>query len=266
MYQTVTGYWEDAIASHSTVCRLVCGLEGHFYHAPTPFSTAKTESDHEKNHVRMLFWLAYILDKDISLRSGQPPLLTEDYCDLRLPEGFANQYEYLLMIGNTSGARSPTTCNEDLTLCLPGDLGLSYIKEKACRLLYSPKAFTLDDCQLLQNVRQLDGDLEEWRQSIPLQLRPKLSLTSNCLTSPSQMGRLQRVRWMSLQLDYHYVVTVIHTMVRRCGAVYAEAGDLPHDLHMVFHSSHNLSLEASRSTLLILKKPTLEVLEGQGLW
>ena len=123
----------------------------------------------------------------------------------------------------------------------------------------------MDDTQILLHIRHLDIDLESWRSSIPVKYRPKLSVTPGGPLFDSEMNSLQRIRCLHLQLEYHYLVTAIHTAVRRCGAAYAEAPNLPDDLHSVFHSSSDLSLEASRSTLTLLKGH-INLLEEEAFW
>ncbi|UPK99938.1 hypothetical protein LCI18_010873 [Fusarium solani-melongenae] len=252
------GEWEEASTLHSIACHMVCSLGGHLNQRAT-CDSSRVVSEQKLRHIRTLFWMSYIFDKDISLRSGQPPLLTEDYCNLTAPEGYANRYDC------QAPSDQDTSTFGRLVPYLPGDLGLSHVKEKACRLLYSPKSFTVDDTQILLHIRHLDIDLESWRSSIPAKYRPKLSVTPGGPLFDSEMNSLQRIRCLHLQLEYHYLVTAIHTAVRRCGAAYAEAPNLPDDLHSVFHSSSDLSLEASRSTLTLLKGH-INLLEEEAFW
>lgn len=142
---------------------MVGDLGGHFFQPQNPPSAEDSLPVRQRHHIRRLFWLCYVLDKDISLRSGRPPLLTEDYCDLTLPE----------WAGSMSNSAA-----EKLTRLLPNDPRLSMIKEKTCRLLYSPGAFRISDSQLLLNIRQLDNDLEQWRLAIPPVMRPRLAISS----------------------------------------------------------------------------------------
>lgn len=210
---------------------------------------------HRYRHARALFWLCYVWDKDISLRSGRPPLLIGDYCDLSPPE--------------TSGMLAMTSSNTDsacelLAYHLLGDPYLSKIKEDAYRLLYSTRAFRTSDSQLIQNIRQLDDELERWRLSIPLQTRPRLSIPPSRPLLSHDTSTGQKIRYIDLQLEYHYTLTAIHTPVRRCGGGTSENERLPDDLHSVVHSSIDISLEASRSTLLFLKEP-IDLLEEEAL-
>ncbi|CAI4214058.1 unnamed protein product [Parascedosporium putredinis] len=130
---------------------------------------------------------------------------------------------------------------------------LAFIKEKANMLLFSPNAIQVPDKQILMYIRELDDEVEEWRQSIPVDLRPKLSITAGSTIISPHMDIGQRIRCRNLQLEYLHFITTIHTAVRRCGSEYAEGMELPEDLHAVFHSSLDIALEASRSTLSLLK-------------
>lgn len=149
---------------------MVCDLGGHLYQREEPPLAEDSLEERRRRHIRGLFWLCYVLDKDVSLRSGRPPFLTEDYCDLTLPDvdGASDWDEDG---GDSAG--------ELLIHHLPIDPHLSMIKEKTCRLLYSPRAFRATDGQLLLNISRLDDDLEQWRLSIPPFIRPRLAIHSD---------------------------------------------------------------------------------------
>lgn len=189
-----------------------------------------------------------MLDKDISLCTGNPPLLTDVYCDLDLPDDYFDHYTYLPGLATSFTAEHET--HKSLTPYLPGDPHLSHLKEKVCRQLLSARAMKDNDNQLLLNIRQLDDEIEHWRLSIPVGFRPALFVSED--TSPITSGeKIPYIyRRMSLQLNYHHLMTVIHTTVRKCTV---EANDEISDLHNVVHSSFDLSLVASRSTLSCLK-------------
>jgi hypothetical protein len=207
------------------------------------------DDERQRHHIRFLFWHCYITDKEISLRSGQPPLLVEDYCDLTIlrpsekgqsPESNDNGDEY---------------CSEGMVSRLAWDPRLALIKERACRLIYSPRSGATPDSQLLLRIRELDDELEEWRQSMPCHLRPKLSVPPDYMPIPLGSNVRQGVFRINVQLDYHNVLMAIHSTVRKCGANLSEYEKMPEDLHQVVHSSVDINLEAARSTLHFLKAP-----------
>ncbi|KAM0346272.1 hypothetical protein ACHAPU_005699 [Fusarium lateritium] len=203
---------------------MVCDLGGHFplsrpvilpQHTPT-------FDDQTKLHIRRLFWICYCSDKDISLRTDKPPLLTSDHCDLSASE----------------------------LSDLPRDVNLAKIKENAIRLLCSPRAFRYTEGELLAQVRELDDELEEWRLSVEPRFRPRLSILSDLSFSlPSTISREDRTYLINLQLDYLFTIINIHTLVRKCGDLEM---NLPDDLHRAVESSADLSIEASRSIFRIL--------------
>ena len=230
---------------HAMPCRIVCDLGGHLL--PSRTGVAETSiAERARHHIRELFWVCYVLDKDIALRSGKPPLLVADYCDLALPveDGQTDRAQYAIY---------------------PDELRLSVIKEQIYRLLYSPGAFNIPDSQHLLRIRHLDDELESWRLSIPSDMRPMLTIpTKPSLVAPdTRLWRtLQRI---DLQLEYHYTLTTIHATVRRCGAAIVEGEGLPDDLHKVVHSSIDLTLEAGRSTMTFLTAP-LDELREEAFW
>ncbi|OQD90571.1 hypothetical protein PENANT_c001G11830 [Penicillium antarcticum] len=184
----------------------------------------------------------------IALRTGNPPLLTEDYCDLTAPVNSLHYYTYLPALDDFFEMTNKT--HEIITPHLPGDTRLSHLKEKVCRNLFSAQALKDNDDQLLLHIRKLDDEIERWRLSVPTGFRPALFVSQNSLSNSPEEGIPHVIRRMSLQLDYHHLMTVVHTTVRKCTP---DAADETEDLHAVVHSSFDLSLVASRSTLACLK-------------
>lgn len=248
LQRTFHGHWQDAAFFHSIACRIVCSLKGHIVQ-PTAQSGSDSPSGRlgESHHIRVLFWLCYMLDKDISLRTGNPPLLIDDYCDLEPLDTPTNYFNYL-----PSLPKSPSTeeSYENIIPFLPADPHLSHLKEKVYLQLYSARAIKDNDNQLLLHIRELDDQIECWRSSIPLNFRPALSMSQTTPPDPSEQCIPYIIRCMSLQLDYHHLVTIIHTTVRKCTV---DSSDGVRDLHDVVHSSFDLSLEASRSTFWCLR-------------
>ncbi|EHK47507.1 hypothetical protein TRIATDRAFT_193529, partial [Trichoderma atroviride IMI 206040] len=252
-YQTAIGEHSRAVALHSAACRMVCELNGHSYQPVKRNEVESSLFERRKDHTRRLFWLCYHTDKDVALLSGLPPTLANEYCDVGGPED------------EGADASDIDTIAWDRAIpFLPGDPPLGVLKEKIFRLLYSPLALKIIDSELLTRIRHLDDELEGWRLSVPHEIRPKLSISqSQCLsptgTFPSYLRSVQ------LQLEYHYLLTVIHTPVRRFGAAQDAETSPPEELHSVMHSSIDLSLEASRSTLRLLNEP-IAILKQDTFW
>jgi hypothetical protein len=244
---------------------MVCELKGHIQHSASSFGIGEPENDRQIDHIRRLFWICYAKDKDVSLRSGQLPSLAGSYCDLALPEDYSSYYDHLQRLDNGKDTQADQGCTFDTVV--PGDVRLSIIGEEAFRLLYSPTALKVNDTELLLRIRQLDDQLENWRLTVPPEFRPRLSIPPDrpFLPNRTKANFLSSVFRLQLQLDYHYALTAIHTTVRRCGSEYSESESLPEDLHLVLHSSIDLLLEASRSTLILLKF-AIDLLEEEAFW
>ncbi|KAJ5987153.1 hypothetical protein N7451_011518, partial [Penicillium sp. IBT 35674x] len=245
---TFHGRWQDAAFFHSIACRIVCSLKGHIVQ---PTAQLGSDGSHVKagksHHIRVLFWLCYTLDKDISLRTGNPPLLIDYYCDLDPLDASTNYFNYLPSLSKFPAAEESY---KNIVPFLPADPHLSLLKEKVYLQLYSAQAMKDTDNQLLFHIRELDDQIECWRSSIPLNFRPALSVSQTTPPDPSEQCIPYITRCMSLQLDYHHLVTIIHTAVRKCTV---DSSDGVRDLHDVVHSSFDLSLEASRSTFWCLR-------------
>lgn len=237
LYQLFLGQVQSSAMLLAFACRVMFMLGGHKLSNASWLPTAEARSssgtttpalapidlsDRKRQHLRKLFWLCYSVDTDISLRTGQPPSIDDDHCDLSLPPGYLEiQYlnrqelealkERLFYYTSShpfhtaSGAssyvaqsrNSPTTStwnteypinpqiDESWTPVLPGDLRLTLIKSKTCKLLYSASALRKSDAELLRDIRELDDELERWRLSVPERYRPTFSLPR---TSRGQAG------------------------------------------------------------------------------
>lgn len=225
--------------------RTVFSLGGHTIVPPSTSRKDPTIQDRRDIQLRNMFWLIYIIDKEIALRTGQPPIIHDEYCNLTLP------YEYLEQQSAAMGA--DTHCHQSPMSLLPGDLRLSILKSKTCRVLYSVEASRKSDVELLRCIRELDEELENWRSSIPAEFAPALSTKyrhSNwCPDNDQCMGR--NVRRIMLNLEYHHLMTIIHSASGRC--MKPMGGP---DETRVLQSSLELSVEASRATLDHLSEAT----------
>ncbi|KXH46486.1 fungal specific transcription factor [Colletotrichum nymphaeae SA-01] len=220
-------------------------------------------SERRKRHIRNLFWVCYMSDKDLSLRTGQPPLLADIYCDLTVPENYLSSYTYLR--GLNEYLHHPDASNDDhLTPHFSGDAQLGCLKEKVYRLLYSVQALRDKDNRLLISIRELDDEIECWRLSVPVDFRPALSVSSNTLLITPETKVPHARRYFHLLLEYWYLMIYVHTSVRRYDA-HTIIGKGGQDLHRVIHSSYDLSMEAGRSTLRCLRV-CMNTFSNEGFW
>ncbi|RSL70103.1 hypothetical protein CEP53_002010 [Fusarium sp. AF-6] len=259
-----TGQISDAIKRHETACRLVKELGGHTMGLARAAGMRTIYNQRESRELRTLFWHSYITDKQFILRTGIPPLLPDDMCDLTLPDQCSLPKEYPLL-----------ECKDGVMLLLPygvlspylvGDIQLSILKSKVWRLLYSTEARQRSEAELLWAVRELDGELEAWRMSIPTKMRPTFLIADKRNISPPEIDLPSWVRHhaTTLHLEYHHIFITIHQANARYK--FSKGSDsLEHAWGAGVQSSIVLALEASRSTLLYLET-VLDRLAKEMFW
>ncbi|PWY70919.1 Zn(II)2Cys6 transcription factor [Aspergillus heteromorphus CBS 117.55] len=249
LFELVTGNLQSANYYGSLAGRMIFLLGGH--------TNLDVTSDHEsppdeitkrtRKHLRQVFWLCYTIEKDVSLRTGQPQQFTEDNCDLTLPPGYAD-----ILFASHGDCRQPPPSDLPDDPWYPVDIRLSIIKSRAYSALYSFRGLKKTDAEILKEIRELDDELEEWRLSIPLSHRPTLSFSQE---TPDPHATMHSVM---LRLNYHLCMTIIHQASGRCKSWSTEQGGITDGVS----SSLALSVEASRSTLLYLQAAEHVLMDG----
>ncbi|KFA65824.1 hypothetical protein S40285_05378 [Stachybotrys chlorohalonatus IBT 40285] len=257
LYNVVSGRFMTAYMLHATACRTLFVLGAHTLTIPpVPEDRPLTHTEREDRHLRWIFWICYILDKDLALRTGQPYIIGDEFCDLTLPAGYTQSG-----FSNDSPRGAP-----DETPLLPCDIRLSLIKAKACRLLYSADALRKSDAELLRAIRQLDEEVETWRTSLPPDIAPALSISSMSLLShlKSGSGTPDTMHRIDLYLEYHHLMSVIHHASGRSRFLESKC---PPDRATIsiLESSLELSVEASRSTVVYLSVAANEM-AAEAAW
>ncbi|KIW18739.1 hypothetical protein PV08_03028 [Exophiala spinifera] len=218
----------------SAVVRFLFMLGAHLYPGEEMDSLPPEALSLEKRkalHLRDDFWICYVLDKEITFRTGRPPIINDSSCDLTFPKYYWKQSDR-----NFKGVYR-----------LPGDLRLSTIKSNAYERLYSPQALRKADAEILKDIRELDEMLENWRLSLPLERRPTLSAAQppNKSTETNGDGSFDfDISTFLLKLEYHHCMTTIHQASSRCtNWVYN------HRIDDGLSSSLDLALASSRAML-----------------
>ncbi|EGX96808.1 C6 transcription factor, putative [Cordyceps militaris CM01] len=238
MHDMTAGRMQAAAMYNALACRAVFALRGHQRLFPCPKNQVLSIEEREDRHIRLLFWMCYYFDKDISLRTGHPPSIDDEFCDLTLPEGY-NQARWC------SRSRDPS--NNTQAPFFPGDMALTMVKSKVARSLYGNNAWEKSEAQLIRTIRELDADLESWRSSIPREFAPQLSVRKD-ISIASDLSRCMTMLHLELHLEYHHVLMVIHGASGLSAAAHAPTGTILPGVQ----SSLELSVEASRSTLVYL--------------
>ncbi|KAJ9144064.1 C6 zinc finger domain containing protein [Pleurostoma richardsiae] len=208
----------------------------------------------EKIHLRKVFWLCYTFDKDMAIRTGHPPCMGDENCDLTFPHG------YLDRVHNFDGFDASLLDEADVPW-LPGDLRLTLIKSKTFKVLYSVEALQKPDAVLLRDIRELDDELERWRVSLPAHAQPKLFYSREEEQIDLSMMQHAIMHTTIIHFEYHYLLATIHRAVGRCRAWRDGAGSKVDGLK----SSLSISVEASRATIFYLRQAINYVL-GEAFW
>ncbi|KAJ5386200.1 hypothetical protein N7509_008741 [Penicillium cosmopolitanum] len=143
---------------------------------------------------KRVFWIAYCLDKDICLRSGRPPVQDDDDMNVELPSDDPPDN-----VGNVPLADGKGKFNLFRSLC-----EFATIESSVYKRLYSAKASKQSDGELLNTIGELDKELEDWKDNIPVDFRPEheIQVTHGPLL----------LHVVVLQFSYYNCLTTIHRM------------------------------------------------------
>ncbi|KAF4464532.1 fungal specific transcription factor domain-containing [Fusarium albosuccineum] len=115
---------------------------------------ALTEAEREQR--RRVFWIAYFLDKDISLRMGTPFAQDDDDMDAELPTGSLTK----LPFNNNGGP-----CTIDF---FKSRIGLAVIQGQVYKRLYSVQATRQTEAQRSAVAQELHCILSYWRDGVDI--------------------------------------------------------------------------------------------------
>ena len=190
---------------------------------------------------KRVFWIAYLIDKDICLRSGRPPAQDDDDMNVDLPtEDPADN------IGNIPLADGKGKAN--LFRCM---VEFAIIESKVYKQLYSTKASKQSDGALLNTIGELDRELEEWKDRIPLDIRPEHEIKA------SHTPLVLHV--VVLHFAYYNCLTTIHRMSVHHGywtsrlSNYAIQGLNARPLNPRVFSSAALCVTAARASIQLIR-------------
>ncbi|KAI9803664.1 MAG: hypothetical protein M1833_000576 [Piccolia ochrophora] len=201
------------------------------------FNLRPVESEQRKR----VFWIAYLLDKDICLRSGRPPAQDDDDMNVDLPTEDPSDN-----IGNIPLADGKGKINLFRLMC-----EFAIIESKVYKQLYSVKASKQSDGELLNTIGELDRELEEWKDGIPLDFRPEHEIKA------SHTPLILHV--VVLHFSYYNCLTTIHRMSVHHGywtsrlSNYAIQGLNARPLNPRVFSSAALCVQAARASIGLIK-------------
>ncbi|KAK2767420.1 hypothetical protein FQN54_003576 [Arachnomyces sp. PD_36] len=190
---------------------------------------------------KRVFWIAYLLDKDICLRSGRPPVQDDDDMNVELPSEDPPDN-----VGNIPLADGKGKVNLFRLMCT-----FATIESKVYKQLYSTKASRQSDGELLNTIGELDRELEEWKDGIPLDFRPEYEIKA------SHTPLILHI--VVLHFAYYNCLTTIHRMSVHHGywtsrlSNYAIQGLNARPLNPRVFSSAVLCVQAARASIHLIK-------------
>lgn len=190
---------------------------------------------------KRVFWIAYMLDKDICLRSGRPPVQDDDDMNVELPSADPEDN-----IGNIPLADGKGKVNLFRLMC-----EFATIESKVYKQLYSTKAAKQSDGELLNTIGELDQQLEEWKDSIPPDFRPENEIKA------SHTPLILHI--VVLHFAYYNCLTTIHRMSIHHGywtsrlSNYAIQGLNARPLNPRVFSSAALCVSAARASIHLIR-------------
>ncbi|KAL2696293.1 hypothetical protein AAEP93_002707 [Penicillium crustosum] len=190
---------------------------------------------------RRIFWIAYCLDKEISLRVGTPLAQSDDDMDVLLPMEVP-----LDNIGTLSTTNQRETFNAFRSMC---ELGL--IKGQVYKHLYSVRAADRPLVEVAAAVEMLNQKLEQWKNSIPVEFQPESRRLSAFPKSPMAVSLLfLHLSYFNCLIAIHRVAAVRGPMLGRDLIERNSVYNLPHPTVFL---SKSLCINAATASINLLK-------------
>jgi len=195
----------------------------------------------EAEQRKRVFWIAYLLDKDTCLRSGRPPAQDDEDMNVELPSEDPPDN-----VGNIPLADGNGKINLFRLMC-----EFAIISSKVYKKLYSVEASKQSDGELLNTIGELDQELEDWKDRIPLDFRPEHEIKA------SHTPLVLHI--VVLHFSYYNCLATIHRMSVHHGywssrlSDYAVSGLNARPLNPRVFSSAALCVQAARASIHLIK-------------
>lgn len=168
-----------------------------------------------------VFWMAYILDKDLSMRSKQPSIQLDDDIDLDLPSPEVAQYQVDMCVdantGSAHGDIATIDGNSKMNYFVTR-IQLAVIEGGVYDYLYSTRSSKRSPEERVKALQSVSHALETWKASIPvefsacvaprsvsthtLQMLAVLHATSLSCTSLLNQANAWNTRWAKSISEY----------------------------------------------------------------
>jgi hypothetical protein len=195
----------------------------------------------EAEQRKRTFWVIYLVDKDISLRSGRPPSIHDDDVSVEYPAEDPEDGNGLM------ACKDGSSCNLFLLM-----IKFARITGKIYAKLYSANAAKQTDAELLTTIGSLDEELEDWRMSVPEEYRPgcDVDMTADAIMIPV----------LVFHFAYYNALTTVHRMSIHHGywtnrlSDFAIQGLNPGPLNPRVFLSASICVNAARESINLTKK------------
>ncbi|KAJ5166825.1 C6 transcription factor [Penicillium canariense] len=215
----------------SLAVRILYNLGGNIHKA----ASQDPDQIRVHQHLRALFWVCYSIDKEMSLRRCQPPIINDADCDLDLPA------TYVSVSSDHQFFQFQLSLQE---LLYPTDLRLAVLKSKIYRLLYSPSSLKQPEGTRLQLIRELDEELSDLKSRFPAVCQPDIYTQGDM---PDSLLHDLSLRGVNTHLEYYHCLAKIHGASISGEISTTESLSPP-------SSSMELCYQAARSTLLYISR------------
>ncbi|KKK14330.1 hypothetical protein AOCH_001059, partial [Aspergillus ochraceoroseus] len=155
----------------------------------------------ESEQRRRVFWIAYSLDRDISLRSGKPLAQSDDDVSIGLPTTSHTDPQQTI----------PTKNTYDCFDAFIAHCQLATIKGQLYKALYSAAAENRPLGEIMTSIGILDEKLEHWKRKLPSEYQPEAQICPLLPQSPAF------IMLLFLHYSYFNCVIAIHRLVASRG-------------------------------------------------
>lgn len=138
---------------------------------------------------RNTFWIALLLEQGVSFRQGRPSIIHEDDIGVDFPKDTSSNL-------NTLHLRQMTK--------------LSLLQGRIYNKLYSAKSLTKSTFERIQRIGSLDEELQLWKDSLPIEIRPGHEIPSN--SNPQTLAPI-----IMMHFSYFNALTILHRVSNHHG-------------------------------------------------
>jgi hypothetical protein len=220
----------------ATAVRMAHGMGLHRKMAFAGFSAKDIE---QRSNV---FWTLYVIEQGLSVRAGRPSMIPDDDIGIDAPDPRLHE-DFL-----SDGAKFMGT--------FPKTVELATLSSRVYSGLYSAKSQTQSRLDRLKLVGNFDTELEKWRESLSIEIRPG---------EPIQCHEKQFVPVIMLQFQYYFTLTTIHRVSVHHGYWMSERVQEDNQwardaqLNPRVFASGSLCLNAARSIVRLFQDHNLQV-------